>query len=399
MSTLRCYDGVICFGGADWWYHNRSHYDIQMCRHFARHVPVLYINSLGVRTPSLGEGAMFFRRVGRKLKSWGRGFVRIDSRFGVVSPISVPGQLGRTVPRRILETQVRRAAARMGIRNPLAWVECPSAADVIDALDPGALVYQRTDRYEEFPGADPKVIREYDHRLKGRADMTLFCSNFLFEQESKACRFAHLVDHGVDFGRFSIAGSKPAAEPEDVNGIARPRIGFVGSIDSHTFDATLFVRVVRLLPNASFVLVGQCSLPQCLGDEANVYLLGQKPYDSVAAYMAACDVLIMPWNKNEWIKACNPVKLKEYLAVGRPVVSTPFEELKLYRELVKVASDAEAFAAAIQDALEDPGDSAVRQERVRACTWSAKARAVMEKLARLGIKPEEGAGAVVAAAL
>ena len=382
---MRCYDGLICFGGSDWWYHNRGHYDMQMCRQFARHVPVLYVNSIGVRTPSFSEGAMFFRRVGRKVKSWGRGFVRIDSRFGVVSPFSVPGTWGRKVTSCVLPALVRRSAKRMGIAKPLVWIECPTAAEVVEALNPVAVIYQRTDRYEEFPGADPKVITKYDQHLKARADMTLFCSSFLFEEESEDCQSAHFVDHGVDFERFRDAGSELEAAPDDIREIPRPRVGFVGSIDSHTFDARLFVRVVRRLPDVNFVLVGSCSLSQRLYDEPNVYLLGQKPYDSVAAYMAACDVLIMPWNRNEWIKACNPVKLKEYLAVGRPVVSTPFEELRRYREHIRVAAGADAFAAEVRGALEDPGESTARQERVRGETWSAKAQTVLDELVRIGI--------------
>jgi hypothetical protein len=88
--------------------------------------------------------------------------------------------------------------------------------------------------------------------------------------------------------------------------------------------------------------------------------------------MAACDVLIMPWNRNEWIRACNPVKLKEYLAVGRPVVTTPFDELRRYAETVHVATDATAFASAVRTAASTKPDQGRLQERVRQETWSAK---------------------------
>ena len=96
---MRRFDGLICFGGSDWWYHNRGHYDLQMCRQLARRVPVLYVNSLGVRVPRLAEGSQFFRRVSRKIRSWRRNFVQVDEWFGVVSPISVPGPIGRSLCR------------------------------------------------------------------------------------------------------------------------------------------------------------------------------------------------------------------------------------------------------------------------------------------------------------
>src|SRR5262249_48885029 len=127
---------------------------------------------------------------------------------------------------------------------------------------------------------------------------------------------------------------------------------------------------------------GWCSLP-------NVHLFGRRDYTEVAAYMAACDVLIMPWNSGEWIRSCNPVKLKEYLAVGRPVVSTPFEELASYGGLVRVARDAESFAAAIRASLREiegqRHDAAPGRDRVREQTWKAKSEAVAARLEGRGV--------------
>ncbi len=162
------------------------------------------------------------------------------------------------------------------------------------------------------------------------------------------------IDHGVDYDRFEQAGDDPASEPEDVRPIARPRAGFIGGIDASTFDPALFVEVARSLPSVQFVMVGACSLPEEWCELDNVHLLGQRDYAQVAAYMAACDVLLMPWNRSEWIRACNPVKLKEYLATGRPVVSTSFPELDHYDGLVRIADGAAAFADAIREALSSP---------------------------------------------
>jgi len=379
-------DGVICFGGVDWWYHNRGHYDIQMMREFSRQMPVLYVNSIGTRTPKLGEGRVFVKRAVRKLKSWSRGFQLVRTNFGVLSPVSIPKFHGTGLARRILLEQVEDAAAWMGIKRPLVWAAVPTAAEVTDRLTKAALVYQRTDRFEHYPGVDPDRIRRYDTALKEDAELTVFCSTSVFEDEKAHCRHAAFIDHGVDYERFAQAGDHQAEGPEDLRAIPGPRIGFVGGVDAHTFDPDLFVEVASRMPDCSFVLVGGCSLPDGWCDLENVHLLGRKPYEEVADYMAACDVLIMPWNKSPWIKACNPVKLKEYLAVGRPVVSTPFDELSRYEGHVTVADDAAGFAQKIREALDNPGSKERLRRRVESETWNVKAKKVLDELRSVGVR-------------
>ena len=152
-STRAC-DGVICMGGSDWWYHNRGHYDMQIMRQMCTRMPVLYVNSIGMRTPSPGEGRMFVSRVRRKLRSMRRGLVHVSDGLSVYSPLLVPSKLGIALGGRRVGRALRAAAARQGITRPLVWVACPTAAGLLDTLDPAAVVYQRTDRYECFRGVD-----------------------------------------------------------------------------------------------------------------------------------------------------------------------------------------------------------------------------------------------------
>jgi glycosyltransferase involved in cell wall biosynthesis len=390
LSHDRTCDGVICFGGADWWYHNRAHYDLQMMRELSRIVPVLYVNSIGVRIPKPTEGVMFAKRVIRKLKSFRRGVVNVRENFTVMSPVVIPGRVGMALSKRILGPQVRAAARRAGMARPLVWVTCPPAADAVDAISPEAVIYERTDRWEEFPEADIAQIRRYDRFMKQRADLTLYCATVLFDEERGACRRATYVDHGVDFESFSKADGADC--PADVKTVNPPRIIFVGGIDNHTFDAPLFVEVARNLPDLQFVLIGSCSLSEGWCRLPNVHLLGRRPYEEVPAYMAAADVLIMPWLQNEWIRACNPVKLKEYLAVGRPVVTTWFEELRRYEGYVHVAKGAGEFARAIRRSLEEKCDAERLRGRVRRDTWQDKAGAVVAELESIGIGLSSRAG-------
>ncbi|MFT6557852.1 glycosyltransferase [Sneathiella sp.] len=381
------FDGVICFGGVDWWYHNRGHYDLQMMREFSRRVPVLYVNSIGMKAPKVGEGAMFLTRVKRKLKSLFRGLVPIRENFSVFSPATLPGGgsgwFSALIAKWALALQVKYAAWRSGIKRPLVWVACPPAQIVVDSLNPIKVVYQRTDRFEDFAGVNPRRIKEFDVLLKQRADTVLFCARELFEAEKTENPGSLFVDHGVDFDHFEKAGvayDTFKTEPEDLAGIPHPRVGFIGGIDAHTFDPQLFIDVAVALPDISFVMIGACSLPDNWCPLENVHFLGQRPYEKVAEYMAASDILIMPWNQSDWIKACNPVKMKEYLAVGRPVVSTYFPEVEFFKDHIAVVRTDADFVEEVRKYLKAPGDVESRRNRVKDHTWASKAEQVFRSV-------------------
>ena len=206
-ASTRYFDGVICFGGEDWWYHNRGHFDMRIMRELRSRMPVLYVNSIGMRTPRMSEGRMFFKRVSRKLKSLRRGLVHVDRNFSVVSPFVAPSGALHSMTTPFLPMQVRLAARRCGISRPLLWVNRPTAAEVVEKCDPVAVVYQRTDRYESYEGIDHAWVAECDAYLKARADLTVFCSSLLLSEESGECRESCFVDHGVnasDFRQFKM---------------------------------------------------------------------------------------------------------------------------------------------------------------------------------------------------
>ena len=377
------FDGIICIGGEDWWYHNRGHFDFQIMRRLAKDWPVLFVNSLAVRMPSLKEKSQFAARIGRKLKSLSRGIVNVENKFWVFSPVSVPGPTGQKLSSWALAPQIKLAAARAGIKRPLLWVHCPAGAALVKDIPHAALVLQRTDRFESFPEADPAVVGAQIKALKATADLVVYCNANLMAEEASEVRRQLLMTHGVDLDMFIAAGKAKAPGPADVAVLKRPRVGFIGGIDAHTFGPKLFHGTASRMPDVEFALIGGCSLPEGWCPLPNVKLLGRKPYEQVAAYMAAMDVLIMPWNDSDWIQACNPIKLKEYLAVGRPVVTTDFPALGKYREIVRVAKGSRAFAEAIRSALSEPYDAERARKLVATEGWDAKASYLGEALVDL----------------
>ena len=304
--------------------------------------------------------------------------------FFVYSPFAIPGATGAQLSHWALGPQIRIAARRAGIRRPLVWMHCPAGASLIGKLGEAAIVLERTDRFEAYPEGDPALIGGQIARLKAAADLVVYCNAELAAAERQEVRQSLVVDHGVDLARFAAAGDGSVATPADLAKIRGPRVGFIGGIDAHTFDPALFRAVAERLTNVQFVMIGACSLPEGWCPLANVHLLGRKPYEEVAAYMAAMDCLIMPWNRSDWIQAANPIKLKEYLAVGRPVVTTEFPALGPWRDLVSVATEADSFAAAIEQALATRFPVQAARRRLMTETWDIKAAEVLAAIEGLG---------------
>lgn len=382
------YDGIICFSCGDWWYHNRGHFDMQLMRRYSSDLPILYVNAMGMRFPAIRDGRMFATRIVRKLRSVSKGLTKYASNFYVFSPFSVPlysRHLTRRANAFLVRCQVRLAIHRMGFKRPLIWVVSPPAIDVIRKLRRAFLIYQRTDDFREFPGVNRGMIAQMDEELIRVADLVLHVNRRLHEDSLSHGANSFLTSHGVDYELFAIT-CEHEEEPPDIAAIKRPRIGFYGGIDSHTFDVTLLRDVAKVLPDLSFVLIGQCSLDaSSLSPLPNVHFLGQKPYQTIPSYGRAFDVAIMPWHQNTWIDACNPVKLKEYLALGKPVVSTPYPQGHEYRDVVYFAKCADEFASAIRRALlEDcAAKRAARVQRVADQTWDALAEDISEVISNV----------------
>ena len=371
----------LCFAAQDWWYHNQAHSDFQLLRQIARTRRVLVVNSIGMRMPTPGRTTQPWRRVARKLRSVAR-LVRAPlpdtPDFHVMSPLAVP-VFGRPWVERAnaasIALQVRLAMAFLGIRRPVAVVTLPTAEPVLDRLRLSTVVANRSDKHSMFAEADGSVIAGFEARLLRRADRVIYSSHALMDDEaSSSAGKAVFVDHGVDAEHF--VRRPPQDEPADLRAIPHPRVGFFGAVDD-LVDVGLLEELAAQRPDVHLVVVGSVTVPVgSLTSSPNVHLLGFRPYSEIPAYGSGLDVALMPWKTNEWIRLCNPIKLKEYLALGLPVVSTPFPELEHYRDVVRVASGPTAFVAAVGDALSDPGGEparADRRARVAGITWARQA--------------------------
>ncbi len=372
--------GFVCFSAQDWWYFNRAHSDFQLLTRLARHRPVLLVNSIGMRLPIPGRTRKPFARLARKASSLTKGLQQplVDvPGFAVLSPFFLPvyraGRL-RDLNARLVRWQVERATRRLGIEHPTTIVTLPTAWDVARTLASRTVVANRSDRYSAFGEANGLWVSSLERELLAHADLAVYASRSLLAEEAPLTRRPVQLDHGVDLDRFQLASE--LEEPADLRSIPHPRIGFFGAIDDYTVDLALLERVADEIPDAQLVIVGPTNCPlDELTRRPNVHWLGSRPYETIPAYGAGFDVAVMPWLDNEWIRFCNPVKLKEYLALGLPVVTTPFPEVARYSELVRIGRDPGHFVRLVAQSLLDggPATPALRRQAVAGDTWDRRA--------------------------
>ncbi|CAL9556647.1 hypothetical protein SUDANB95_04510 [Actinosynnema sp. ALI-1.44] len=384
-ATARDDDGAgwICFSAQDWWYHNRAHSDFQLMRSVAERRRVLVVNSIGMRMPTRGNSTHVARRILRKLKSVAK-FVREPlPNFYVMSPLPLPfygSPFLRRVNAVLVRAQVRLVATFLRLKTPVIMVTIPTAWDVVAPMRRRSLVFNRSDRHSDFPEADRAAIQALERQLLTNADHVVYVSHVLMDDERELTGSrAHFLDHGVDVDHFT---ARPEFEwPDDIRSIDGPRIGFFGALDDFLVDFDLLERLAVELPDASLVLIGDATHPMERYDKyPNVHWLGFRPYDTIPAYGSAFDVAIMPWLDNDWIRHSNPIKLKEYLALGLPVVSTDFAELEAYRDRVRGVRTHAAFVEAVRETLTGGGlkPATALRRSVLTHSWHSRARELLD---------------------
>lgn len=383
-------DGVVWFAAQDWWYHNRAHSDFQLMQHAARERPVLVVNSLGLRLPRKGVSVAPWQRILRKVRSTAKLVRRPDPgnpNYYVMSPVFLPVYGDGPVARFsawLVRQQVRAVGWAIGLGpRPAVVVTIPTAWPVAARLRRSALVFNRSDRHSEFPEADRELVLGLEHQLLEHSDAVLYVSHELMRLDADLVGDrAYFLDHGVEVDHFT---REPLPLPDDLAAIPGPRIGFFGALDDFVVDMDLFRETALALPDVNLVLVGDSSCDMAaLTALPNVHWLGFQPYATIPAYGRGFDVALMPWLDNEWIRFANPIKLKEYLALGLTVVTTDYPEIEEYRDRVYVARDREDFPATVARALAHRLDPGALRASVLTSSWSAKTRELLDLLAACG---------------
>lgn len=320
-----------------------------LVKRLAKKRQVLWINSIGLRKPNFN-----LKDAKRALnKLLGKGKSQTFARGEVIKPASMTvaniktfpapkSHWARALTANAMLRQLRPMIEKLNLHDPIVWTSLPTAADVCKLLDKRSTVYYCGDDFGSLAGVDHETILEHEKTLVEHASLVITASDKLYDKFplEKTC----LLTHGVD----SVQFSNPTQPASDLPNRGKPTAGFYGSL-SDWLDYDLLNQTIAAMPDWDFVFIGQCELAKRPIIEAdNVFYLGPKPHHELPRYSQHWTVSLLPFVLNQQIKACNPLKLKEYLAARRPIVTTDFPALDGYRQHVNVISDISSMVTTLE---------------------------------------------------
>ena len=248
---------------------------------------------------------------------------------------------------------------QFSIQRYVRWYYTPMALGFSRHLAAEVTVYDCMDELTGFLGAPPDLA-ERERQLLADSDVVFTGGISLYEVKRLQHANVHAFPSSIDVAHFA-QGQLGLAEPADQSTIPHPRAGFYGVVDER-FDTALLASVAALRPQTHFVIVGPVVKidPATLPQGKNIHYLGAKGYGELPSYLAGWDVALLPFALNEATRYISPTKTPEYLAAGKPVVSTPIRDVVLgYGQsgMVTIAETATEFATAIDLALLSPLES------------------------------------------
>ena len=369
-----------------------------LIKQLAKTRKVVWINSIGLRQPTLSVNDI--KRLWAKLTATKTTSVNIESNeienniesninestsvdFHIINPRTLPAPrsaLARYVAQKLLLLQIKPIIKKAKLRSPILWTSLPTAVDFSGYLDEVAMVYYCGDDFSGLAGVDHHTVAKRENELAQKADLIMVSSDKLLANFPE--KSTQLLTHGVDYDLFSAPCQRATDLPNDGRNIA----GFYGSI-SAWLDIQLLHDTIIKMPDWHFVFIGKAVIDVSLiSDLENVTFLGERPHHQLPSYSQHWTASLLPFVDNAQIQACNPLKLKEYLAAGSPIISTSFAAITPYRGLVQVADSSDAMIEALiaSEQLQNLSTfSSVLRDRVITKSWKSRAQQVSNWLESL----------------
>jgi glycosyltransferase involved in cell wall biosynthesis len=375
----------------DWGRHPSS------CQHLVRQLldryTVYWVNTIGTRTPRLDLATL--RRGLEKVRHWARPAQRAEAlpaNLHVLNPRMWPwftSRFDRVLNRRMLLHQLTPLLRTLP-EPPVAVATLPIVADLIGPLPVRRWVYYCVDDFGQWPGLDQVTLQHMEARLLARADRVIAVSDVLQDRLAWLGRSAPLLTHGVDLDFWTAPNGQPAIP--GLEGVERPLVVFWGVLDRR-MDVAFVRQLAADLREGMVVLAGPSAEHDPALDELpRVRRLGALPFEQLPHLAGEAAALVMPYADLPVTRAIQPLKLKEYLATGRPVIVRDLPATRAWADCLDLAATPEAFSEAVRRRLATglPPEQEGARARLAGESWAAKA----QELERWALDTEATAAAV-----
>ena len=384
---------IICFGPTDWWGMNPS-CTTHIMRQFANNNRILYVNPFssdlmgGKGRGNITKKGML-TRIGRKIRSLLK-YIRHPVRnLYVFSPFFIPVQGNRcfdAINNFLLWVQLMLVSRLILKSRPILWMENIRASEMMEWFNPKLVIYHVSDLFaEDSYSTGVETRRKREEMIMQRSDLVICVSHLLYEQKRKCREQVFYLPHGVDFNKFRAAAESPKRY-EPLRDVHHPIAGYFGTLTLHN-DIELWAHCAQKLPHVFFVFAGQITA----GDYSellsldNVKHLGRVVYEDIPVLCAEFDVCMLQWKMSDWIRYCNPLKMFEHMASGKPIVSVPIKEVLQYEDVISVTEGKEEFCRALEWEIDNdtPGRAQKRIEIARSHSWQSHVQYISELITNI----------------
>lgn len=360
---------LIVFG-EDWGAHPSSTQHIM--KHMKKYYHIIWINSLGLRRPQFSTYDM--KRAFKKIFNRTHKETPAENDFlAIINPhaISWPGnKIVQSWNKEFVSQQINNTLIRHNVRNPIIWASLPSAISIIKNYTDCKIIYYCGDDFSSLAGVDHNPVNLMERELEKFSDLIITCNESLYKKFDTTK--THIVEHGVDFELFSQASPKA----KDVDW-TKKTIGFYGSIHEW-IDQDLITQAASACEDWDFILIGNHHTDiSKLRRLPNIKILGARDHSELPQYVQHWDYSLLPFKRSKQIEHCNPLKLREYLSAGRPIISTEFPAINDYRHKVQRIKNADHLIKILKS--QKPSYERNSAEEMRNLDWSNKAYEI-EKL-------------------
>lgn len=393
----------IIISSIDWATHWQMHHQLATSIVDAGH-RVLFVENTGVRSPQIKDIGRIIDRIRNRFRSL-HGFRQINDKLCIYSPAFIPFPYSKITNHfnlLFVSAAIKRWMRAAQFSDPIviSFLPTPLTQGLINEINPKLSVYYCAN---DMAGASTATapLRLWEDRFFANADLVFTISGAISDRAKPFSRSIYSFPAGVDSKKFNPLDVSITL-PADVKDINKPVVGYIGAI-SDVFDKALIVELAKALPHATVLLVGpKYTNTSILENCPNIVMLGERPHDQMPNYINSFDVALIPYVVNEFTDSVYSCKLNEYLAMGRPVISTNMREVRAFSEgspdVVTIGNDTMDFIAKVKQALDDPQiqSQSMRNKRIAVAkenTWDQRFAGIMEVIDKhLLLKSQESVG-------